>query len=147
VAGDSSLPTTTPTTLVGPGVPAGGLSSIPGTSKPITAGAKPSLADSHPDREKWPEWMLNAVQTFEKFTKHDRWVDLLDLWIAFEDLLGYPHGQVSFISFDQDHVYLLTLIHFRPSLCSSTRLHILKRSTSGSRTAESSVPCLMSLTL
>ena len=65
-------------------------------SKRATTSKKSSrLAESHPYRTRWPEWMSTALSILENISSHSRWVQLLELWLQFEDKLGYPYGQVS----------------------------------------------------
>lgn len=51
--------------------------------------------DTHPYRDRWLPWMRPAVDKLQNFCNNARWLDILDLWLEMEDLLGYPYGQVS----------------------------------------------------
>src|ERR1700736_2480039 len=48
----------------------------------------------HPYAERWPTWMAPAVSKLEAFSDDPRWIGIVDLWLEFEELLGYPYGQV-----------------------------------------------------
>ena len=49
---------------------------------------------THPYAERWPAWMALAVSKLEAFSDDPRWIGIVDLWLEFEELLGYPYGQV-----------------------------------------------------
>jgi len=49
---------------------------------------------THPYAERWPSWMALAVSKLEAFSDDPRWIGIVDLWLEFEELLGYPYGQV-----------------------------------------------------
>jgi hypothetical protein len=38
--------------------------------------------------------MALAVSKLEAFSDDPRWIGIVDLWLEFEELLGYPYGQV-----------------------------------------------------
>ncbi|KAF7974575.1 hypothetical protein HWV62_11950 [Athelia sp. TMB] len=51
----------------------------------------PSLADTHPTRTKWPNWMTEMVRAMEEYgPSSDILSEGIEAWVEFEDLMDYP---------------------------------------------------------
>lgn len=57
----------------------------------------PSLADTHPDRHKWPTWIAPSVHMLEKMIKGRHWTRAMEDWLTLEGILEYPEGKVCYI--------------------------------------------------
>jgi hypothetical protein len=38
--------------------------------------------------------MSTVVARLEAYSDYPQWIEILEMWLEFEDQLGYPHGQV-----------------------------------------------------
>jgi hypothetical protein len=64
--------------------------SAPAPSRPSVNEQTPSLVKTHDKWSRWPAWMPLAVSKLERYSSHSRWLEVLNNWLEFEDLLGYP---------------------------------------------------------
>lgn len=60
---------------------------------------------SEPSENDEPEWMSSALEYLEDVEVGDDWDELLEVWAAFECVMGYPDGKVRVI-----HVYCAVLL-------------------------------------
>lgn len=68
---------------------------MPADAKDITQ--VPSLTTTHPNRQKWPEWIAPCVLALEDMIQGQIWHQTIYDWLELEDLLEYPKGKVLFL--------------------------------------------------
>ena len=60
----------------------------------------PSLIDSHPNRDMWPDWIVPCVEALEGMCKGPLWERMIGDWLELENRLGYPEGKVRHLIID-----------------------------------------------
>lgn len=76
------------------------LTATPSPSKPVdnspaSNSQMAQVSETHPNRKKWPEWLMEAVKQLEIMIGSSQWRFVLNGWLDIEDVLGYPEGKVS----------------------------------------------------
>ena len=102
----------------------------------------PSLIETHPNCEKWPEWIAPCVKALEWMCEGPLWEQTISDWLELEDMLRYPKGKVRTLTYILD-----TVTDLNPRQRERKTLLVARtsrrQSANGSNDIVTSLTCLM----